>query len=65
MASGTSHPPVVLAAAAHPDDIEFLFAGTLLSLKQAGCEVHLWNLSNGCLGSMVNSPADLAKIRWE
>jgi LmbE family N-acetylglucosaminyl deacetylase len=41
----------VLAAAAHPDDIEFMMAGTLLRLKDAGCEIHLWNLANGCYGS--------------
>ena len=28
--------PVVLAAVAHPDDIEFMMAGTLLLLKRAG-----------------------------
>ena len=65
MASGTSPSPVVLAAVAHPDDIEFMFAGTLLLLKQAGCEIHFWNLSNGCLGSMVHSPQELAQIRWD
>jgi LmbE family N-acetylglucosaminyl deacetylase len=41
----------VLAVAAHPDDIEFTFAGTLLLLQEAGCEVVMWNLANGCLGS--------------
>lgn len=34
-------PPVVLAAAAHPDDIEFMMAGTLLRLKDAGAQIHL------------------------
>ena len=42
---------IVLAAAAHPDDIEFMMAGTLLRLGDAGCEVHLWTLANGCCGS--------------
>ena len=28
-----------LAIAAHPDDIEFMMAGTLLRLKDAGCEI--------------------------
>ncbi len=58
-------PPVVLAAAAHPDDIEFCFAGTLLLLREAGCEIHLWNLANGCCGSLVHSPEDLVRIRRE
>lgn len=54
----------VLAAAAHPDDIEFMMAGTLLRLKDAGCEVHLWNLANGSCGSSVLSPDEIVKIRW-
>mgnify|MGYP000867140096 CR=1 FL=1 len=45
---------VVLAAVAHPDDIEFMMAGTLFLLKQAGAEIHLWNLANGCCGSRVS-----------
>ncbi|MFM8357090.1 MAG: PIG-L family deacetylase, partial [Verrucomicrobiota bacterium] len=31
--------PAVLALAAHPDDIEFCMAGTLLRLQAAGWEV--------------------------
>lgn len=58
-------PPIVLAAVAHPDDIEFLFAGTLLLLKDAGCEIHMWNLANGCLGSITHASEELATIRWQ
>ncbi|HEU4902789.1 MAG TPA: PIG-L family deacetylase, partial [Flavisolibacter sp.] len=29
-----------IAIAAHPDDIEFMMAGTLLQLKAAGYETH-------------------------
>lgn len=43
----------VLALAAHPDDIEFMMAGTLLLLKQAGADIHMWNLANGCCGSVI------------
>lgn len=56
---------IALAAAAHPDDIEFMMAGTLLRLKDAGCEIHLWNLADGCCGSNVLSPAEAAAVRWE
>jgi len=45
--------PTVLSMAAHPDDIGFLFAGTLLLFKEAGCPIHLWTLANGSLGSMM------------
>ncbi|MEO8206661.1 MAG: PIG-L family deacetylase [Chthoniobacterales bacterium] len=57
--------PVVLAAATHPDDIEFMFAGTLLLLKEAGCEIHLWNLANGCCGSRQYSKNETSRIRLE
>lgn len=57
--------PIVLAAAAHPDDIEFCFAGTLLLLKEAGCEIHMWALANGCCGDMTRSREEVAQIRWK
>jgi N-acetylglucosamine malate deacetylase 1 len=55
---------IVLAATAHPDDIEFMMAGTLLRLKNAGCEIHLWNLANGCCGSDSLSREETAALRW-
>ncbi len=57
--------PVVLAAACHPDDIEFTMAGTLLHLRNVGCEIHMWNLANGCLGSMTHEPGELSRLRWQ
>ncbi len=56
---------IVLAAAAHPDDIEFMMAGTLLLLKDAGCDIHLWNLANGCCGSNTLSREEASALRWE
>lgn len=58
-------PPVALAVAAHPDDIEFCFAGTLLLLKDAGCEIHMWNLARGDCGSRTTDAAETARIRLE
>lgn len=55
----------VLAAAAHPDDIEFMMAGTLARLVEVGCNVHLWNLANGCCGSVQHSREEIVAIRWE
>ncbi|HTI71524.1 MAG TPA: PIG-L family deacetylase [Candidatus Limnocylindria bacterium] len=43
--------PRALAIAAHPDDIEFTMAGTLLRLGEVGYELHYMNLSTGSLGS--------------
>jgi LmbE family N-acetylglucosaminyl deacetylase len=59
-----SSPRVVLAAAAHPDDIEFMMAGTLLHLRAAGLRIHLWNLANGSCGSAVREREDIIALRW-
>src|SRR5215212_10612017 len=48
--------PAAIAIAAHPDDIEFCMAGTLLLLRQAGWEIHCFNLSSGNCGSLTMSP---------
>ncbi|MDG2125455.1 MAG: PIG-L family deacetylase, partial [Verrucomicrobiales bacterium] len=40
-----------MAIGAHPDDIEFMMAGTLLLLQKQGWEVHYMNLSSGNCGS--------------
>jgi N-acetylglucosamine malate deacetylase 1 len=53
----------VLAAVAHPDDIEFYFSGTLLLLKKAGCSIHMWNLADGCCGTMQHSREEITRIR--
>jgi len=54
---------VVLAAVAHPDDIEFMMAGTLLRLQRIGWEIHFWNLASGCCGSLENGRVETAAIR--
>ena len=51
------------AIAAHPDDIEFTMAGTLIMLKKAGYEIHYMNIANGSLGSKLHDRATTAKIR--
>ena len=43
--------PVAFAVAAHPDDIEFMMAGTLLLLGEAGYELHTMNICNGSCGT--------------
>jgi LmbE family N-acetylglucosaminyl deacetylase len=53
----------VLAIGAHPDDIEFMMAGTLLLLGDAGWDVHYLNLSSGNLGSLTLSAAETARVR--
>jgi N-acetylglucosamine malate deacetylase 1 len=43
--------PVAMAIGAHPDDIEFYMAGTLLLLKRAGFKTHYFNIASGNCGS--------------
>jgi LmbE family N-acetylglucosaminyl deacetylase len=52
-----------IAIAAHPDDIEFMMAGTLLLLKKAGYEIHYWNLASGNVGSTQHDSETISKIR--
>jgi LmbE family N-acetylglucosaminyl deacetylase len=55
--------PRAFAIGAHPDDIEFVMAGTLILLREAGWEIHTLNLANGNLGSLILSPAQTARVR--
>ena len=55
--------PTLLAIAAHPDDIEFCMAGTLLAFAEAGWETHYFNVSSGNLGSATIPGDVLAPMR--
>lgn len=55
--------PSVLALFAHPDDIEFVAAGTLLLLKDLGWNIHYCNIANGCCGSTTTGRDETAAIR--
>lgn len=54
---------VAFALAAHPDDIEFLMAGTLLLLREQGFEIHYMNLSSGNCGSQSAPAATVRRVR--
>jgi LmbE family N-acetylglucosaminyl deacetylase len=57
-------PPVALAVLAHPDDAEFLCAGTLARLrKEKGWEVHIASMTAGDCGSAEHPPDEIARIR--
>lgn len=51
------------AIVAHPDDIEFMMAGTLLLLRDAGYELHYMTVADGSLGSIQHDAATIASIR--
>ncbi len=53
----------ILAIGAHPDDIEFVMAGTLILLGRAGYELHYLNLASGSCGSTTLSASHTAQVR--
>ncbi len=53
-----------IAILAHPDDAEFLCAGTLIRLKQEhGWEIHIATMTPGDCGSAELPPDEIARIR--
>lgn len=55
--------PSVLAIFAHPDDIEFVAAGTMLQLKERGWDLHYMNLCSGNGGSVQMDGPKTARKR--
>ncbi len=54
---------VVLSVLAHPDDAEFLCAGTLIRLRECGWEVHIASMTPGDCGSTELLPDEIARVR--
>ena len=57
--------PSALAIFAHPDDIEFVAAGTLLLLKERGWDIHYMNLCSGNCGSVEMDAEATARKRLD
>jgi LmbE family N-acetylglucosaminyl deacetylase len=56
--------PSALALLAHPDDIEFLCAGTLARLaREHGWQIHMATMTAGDCGSAEHGPAEISAIR--
>jgi len=55
--------PTAIAIGAHPDDIEFYMAGTLLLLKRAGFQTHYMSVANGSCGTVKYSASAIRAIR--
>lgn len=55
----------ILAVGAHPDDVEFMCAGTLGKLKKKGHSIFIATVANGSCGSMEYSAKEVIKIRRE
>jgi LmbE family N-acetylglucosaminyl deacetylase len=57
---------VILSVLAHPDDAEFLCAGTLIRLaREHGWEVHIASMTPGDCGSTELPPEEIARMRRE
>lgn len=56
-------PGRAMAIAAHPDDIEFLMAGTLLRLGEVGFALHYMTVASGSCGSIQHGRAATRRIR--
>ena len=55
--------PSAIAIVAHPDDIEFMAAGTLLLLKERGFSIHYMTVASGNCGSMTMDSATTREMR--
>jgi LmbE family N-acetylglucosaminyl deacetylase len=53
----------VLAIFAHPDDAEFLCAGTLAHLAERGAKIHLITMTAGDCGSTILPAGEISRIR--
>jgi N-acetylglucosamine malate deacetylase 1 len=53
----------VLAIGCHPDDIEFMMAGTLLLLRDRGWTLHYINVADGSCGTERLPPDEAAAVR--
>ena len=56
---------IVLAMMAHPDDAEFLCAGTLIRLASEGWEIHIATAAPGDCGTMTETRWAIGGIRTE
>ena len=55
---------IALAILAHPDDAEFLCAGTLIRLKREhGWDIHIASMTPGDCGSVDHGPLEIARLR--
>jgi LmbE family N-acetylglucosaminyl deacetylase len=58
-----SEAKVALAVGAHPDDVEFMMAGTLALLADAGYECHIHTVGNGNCGTATHTHEEIIRLR--
>jgi LmbE family N-acetylglucosaminyl deacetylase len=54
---------IALSLMAHPDDAEFLCAGTLALLRQRGWDIHIATMAPGDKGSATHTREEISEIR--
>ena len=54
-----------IAIVAHPDDIEFLFAGTMLQLAARGWSLHYVTIASGNCGSLDMDVEETRQVRQD
>ena len=54
---------IALSISAHPDDAEFMCAGTLAFLKQKGWDIHIATMTPGDCGSTEYNREEISRIR--
>jgi len=58
----------IVAVGAHPDDIEFLFGGTLAKVRELNgnaVEIFMYTVCDGCMGSQEMDYFESRAIRWK
>ena len=58
----------IVAVGVHPDDIEFLFAGTLARVRELNgdaVEIYMYTVCDGCMGSEERDYFDSRATRWK
>ena len=55
----------ILAVGAHPDDVEFLIAGTLALLHQKGYRINIATVATGDMGSMEFNTQEISSKRYQ
>ena len=56
---------VAFAVVAHPDDVEFMMAGTMVLLARAGYDLHTMTVANGSCGTDALSRDEIVALRTE
>jgi len=59
----TTTKKTALAIGCHPDDIEFMMAGTLFLLKEQDVSLHYMNVANGNCGTLEYNRQEIEEIR--